>query len=264
MLVMSQINGGDKLIWRSEVDAKRFLTEANGERFQKALDNPARYARWALLAPGSALAERYEISDLKARGYSVVWSTPDLAFAILRRGACVTLLGMDGGSTPAQRLLSRRQRVVLAVILVLSVAVAVMDNMPGPSSRLRSQRSCTSSWVGSRAWLVHDAWRRADTGRPLLPDCPTKSCRVTRCSCRSTGGQRARAAAHAPSRLEYPRTASRSCCICEADDDETIAAIEARRPARPVPPRRRARTEPAHEAERMQLRPRCSATASCA
>ena len=55
-LVMSPINGGDRLIWRSEVDAKRFLTEANGNRFQKALDHPARYARWALLAPGSWLA----------------------------------------------------------------------------------------------------------------------------------------------------------------------------------------------------------------
>jgi hypothetical protein len=88
-VLMSSVNGGDRLIWRSRIDAKRFLTEANGE-FEDALDRPDRYARWALLAAGSTLGTRYSVEDLERLGYTPVWShrgpgihTP---YVLMRRG----------------------------------------------------------------------------------------------------------------------------------------------------------------------------------
>jgi hypothetical protein len=90
VLLMSSINGGERLIWRSRVDASRFLTEFNGERFESALRRPARHARWVLLAPGSSVSARYSPADLEAMGYEVVWSHrldagPALRYALLRR-----------------------------------------------------------------------------------------------------------------------------------------------------------------------------------
>jgi hypothetical protein len=92
VLLMSSVNGGDRLIWRSRVDASRFLTEFNGERFDAALRRPTRYARWVLLAPGSSVAARYEPSELEGLGYEIVWSDglpgdPSFSHALLRRGA---------------------------------------------------------------------------------------------------------------------------------------------------------------------------------
>jgi len=90
-LLMSSINGGDRLIWRSEVDTKRFLTEANADEFDQALDRPMTHARWVLLAPGSTVGERYDLQDLEAMGYTPVWSddegaSPDSRYVLLRRG----------------------------------------------------------------------------------------------------------------------------------------------------------------------------------
>ena len=74
VVLMSSLNGGDRLIWRSGADASRFLTEFNGDRFERALRQPARYARWIFLAPGSMVAARYDVSGLQAMGYELVWS----------------------------------------------------------------------------------------------------------------------------------------------------------------------------------------------
>ena len=90
VLLMSSINGGDRLIWESGVDASRFMTEFNGERFNQALRRPFRHASWVLLAPGSSVADRYKPSELEAMGYKVVWSSalydrPSLRYVLLRR-----------------------------------------------------------------------------------------------------------------------------------------------------------------------------------
>jgi hypothetical protein len=74
VMLMSSINGGDRVIWRSHVDASRFLTEFNGERFEAALQRPRRHARLVLLAPGSTVAARHDVADFQAMGYELVWS----------------------------------------------------------------------------------------------------------------------------------------------------------------------------------------------
>jgi D-inositol-3-phosphate glycosyltransferase len=89
-LLLSSINGGDRLIWRSRLDASRFVTEANGDMFERAVQHPESYVDAVFLAPGSSLTAALPPSRLTRLGFRVVWSVdrygkPDSRYAIWRR-----------------------------------------------------------------------------------------------------------------------------------------------------------------------------------
>jgi hypothetical protein len=88
-VLLSSINGGDRLIWRSGLDASRFVTEANGEAFNRALARPDRHAGYVLVAPGSTVTEALSTPRLERFGFRVIWSvdrygSPESRYAIWR------------------------------------------------------------------------------------------------------------------------------------------------------------------------------------
>ncbi len=52
---MSSINGGDRMIWRSSIPARHFLTEFNANRFVVEQRNPSRAVEMVVLSPYAEL-----------------------------------------------------------------------------------------------------------------------------------------------------------------------------------------------------------------
>jgi hypothetical protein len=90
-ILMSSINGGDRLIWLSRLDASRFITEANGDRFARTLRHPGADIHYVFVTPGSTVEERLSAAALARKGFRPVWSShrPDAAglrYTLLERG----------------------------------------------------------------------------------------------------------------------------------------------------------------------------------
>jgi cellulose synthase/poly-beta-1,6-N-acetylglucosamine synthase-like glycosyltransferase len=133
---------------------------------------------------------------------------------------------MDGLPTPAQHLLSPRQRAGLAVLLGLCVVAGLAVTRLWAIVMLALLTVMYIAVGGFRAWLVHDAWRRADRqprGAPRLPDEELPRYTVLVPLYREANVLEP-LVAHL-SRLDYPRDQLEILLICEADDDETIAAV---------------------------------------
>jgi glycosyltransferase XagB len=141
-----------------------------------------------------------------------------------RRG---TLLGMDGLPTPAQRFLSLRQRVGLAVLVGLCLVAGVAATRLWAIVMLALVTATYIAVGGFRVWLVHDAWRRADNRAPAVPrlpdpQLPTYTVLVP---LYREANVLEPLVAHL-SRLDYPEDRLEILLICEADDDETIRAVQ--------------------------------------
>jgi cellulose synthase/poly-beta-1,6-N-acetylglucosamine synthase-like glycosyltransferase len=140
----------------------------------------------------------------------------------------VPLLGMDGGPTPARRLLSRRQWTTLALPVALWIAAAVFFTYTWAVVTLAVTTLMYIVVGGFRAWLVHDAWSRAGEPAPMAPRLPTAE--LPRYTVLVPLYREANVleplVAHL-SRLQYPDDRLEVLLICEADDADTIAAIRA-------------------------------------
>jgi hypothetical protein len=93
-VLMSSINAGDRFIWRSELDASRFITETNGELFESALERPASHATAVFVAHGATVSKRLRPGELRAHGFHRVWVARHIgggvAFSFWQRGKAPT------------------------------------------------------------------------------------------------------------------------------------------------------------------------------
>ena len=55
IILMSRINGGDRMIWRSGIPARHFLTEFNADRFVVERRDPSRAVEMVVLSPYAGL-----------------------------------------------------------------------------------------------------------------------------------------------------------------------------------------------------------------
>ena len=146
---------------------------------------------------------------------------------LLRGGAGHDPARDGGGPTPAQRLLSGRQRAMLAPFPALGVVVAFVATHDLGSRHPVGLATFVYIVVGGfRAWLVHGAWRRADNRPAAAPGCPTNELPpyTVLVPLYREANVLEPLVAHL-SRLDYPQDRLEILLICEADDEETIAAV---------------------------------------
>jgi cellulose synthase/poly-beta-1,6-N-acetylglucosamine synthase-like glycosyltransferase len=137
------------------------------------------------------------------------------------------LLGTEGRPAPAQRLLSRRQWVTLVLPGALWVAAALLFTYTWAVATLAVATLLYIAVGGFRAWLVHDAWQRAGEYPPPPPALPDSE--LPRYTVLVPLYREANVLPPLVShlaRLDYPEDRIEILLICEADDDETIAAIQ--------------------------------------
>jgi glycosyltransferase XagB len=141
-------------------------------------------------------------------------------------GAAAPLLGMNGRPSPAQRLLSRGQRVGLALCAAVAIAAALLAPHAWAVTTL-ALATVVYIVVGVfRAWLAWGAWRRValPPSPPSLSDEELPRYTVLVPLYREANVL-APLVSHL-SRLDYPDDRLEILLLCEADDGETIAAVE--------------------------------------
>ena len=144
----------------------------------------------------------------------------------ISRGARVPLLGMNGRTAPAQHLLSGRQWTVLALFTGISIAATVVAPHALAVTALALATLVYITAGVFRAWLAWGAWRRA-TSPPSPP--PLRVEELPRYTVLVPLYREANMllplVSHL-SRLDYPHERLEILLLCEADDRDTIVAVE--------------------------------------